>query len=95
MKPTPKKRGRGQPAKEATTGIRAYAADVPRLAKYGKTQSEAVRSLLRLESAARAEIDLRAEPDPCGTTSARLRWWMNRCDDLSDQIGKSVAKSKP
>ena len=44
--PTPPKRGRGQPKKEATTQIRAYAADVPRLARYGKTQAEAVRALL-------------------------------------------------
>jgi hypothetical protein len=44
---TPKKRGRGQPVKEATKQIRAYAADVPRLAAYGKTQAEAVRALLR------------------------------------------------
>jgi len=42
-------RGRGQPAKEATKGIRAYAADVPRLAKYGKTQAEAVRTLLKIK----------------------------------------------
>jgi hypothetical protein len=55
MKPTTKKRGRGQPAKEATKGIRAYAADVPRLAKYGKTQAEAVRALLRAEEAARSD----------------------------------------
>ena len=47
MKPqTLKKRGRGQPAKEPTHQIRAYAADVPRLAVYGKTQAEAVRALL-------------------------------------------------
>ena len=39
-------RGRGQPAKEATKQIRAYSADVPRLAKHGKTQAEAVRALL-------------------------------------------------
>jgi len=80
-------RGRGQPAKEPTKQIRAYAADVPRLARYGKTQSEAVRALL-------SEVDPRKEPDPCGTISARLRWWMDRCDELSDQIGKSVTKSK-
>ena len=43
MKITPKKRGRGQPKKEATRLIRAYSADVPRLAKHGKTQAEAVR----------------------------------------------------
>jgi hypothetical protein len=43
------RRGRGQPAKEATKGIRAYAADVPRLAKYGKTQAEAVRALLKIK----------------------------------------------
>jgi hypothetical protein len=49
------KRGRGQPAKEPTKQIRAYAADVPKLASYGKTQAEAVRSLLRLEAAARSE----------------------------------------
>jgi len=53
--PTPKKRGRGQPAKEATKGIRAYSADVPQLAKYGQTQAEAVRRLLRLEAEARSE----------------------------------------
>jgi hypothetical protein len=46
MKPTPKPRGRGQPKKEATRLIRAYSDDVPRLAKYGKTQAEAVRALL-------------------------------------------------
>ena len=46
MKITPKKRGRGQPKKEATRLIRAYSADVPRLAKHGKTQAEAVRGLL-------------------------------------------------
>jgi hypothetical protein len=45
MKTTPK-RGRGQPAKEPTKQIRAYASDVPKLARYGKTQAEAVRSLL-------------------------------------------------
>ena len=44
--PTPKKRGRGQPKKETTRLIRAYSADVPRLAKHGKTQAEAVRALL-------------------------------------------------
>jgi|GEM_PF-3537953 len=44
--PTPPKRGRGQPTKEPTKGIRAYAADVPKLAKYGHTQAEAVRALL-------------------------------------------------
>ena len=56
MKPqTPKKRGRGQPAKEPTHQIRAYAADVPMLRRHGKTQAEAVRSLLRLDAAARSE----------------------------------------
>ena len=56
MKPkTPKKRGRGQPKKEATRLIRAYSADVPRLRRHGKTQAEAVRSLLRLDAAARSE----------------------------------------
>ena len=44
--PSAPKRGRGQPAKEETKGIRAYAADMPRLARYGKTQAEAVRNLL-------------------------------------------------
>lgn len=39
-------RGRGQPAKEPTKQIRAYAADVPKLAKHGNTQAEAVRNLL-------------------------------------------------
>jgi len=43
---TPNKRGRGQPAKEPTQQIRAYAADVTKLAEYGKTQAEAVRALL-------------------------------------------------
>lgn len=43
---TPPKRGRGQPKKEATQQIRAYAADVPRLMLHGKTQAEAVRALL-------------------------------------------------
>ena len=47
--PTPKKRGRGQPAKEPTQGIRAYAADVPKLARYGKTQAESVRALLKVK----------------------------------------------
>jgi len=47
--PTPIKRGRGQPAKEPTQGIRAYAADVPKLMRHGKTQAEAVRALLRLK----------------------------------------------
>ena len=47
MKPTPKKRGRGQPSKEATRQIRAYAKDVPKLATHGKTQAVAVRGLLR------------------------------------------------
>lgn len=42
----PPKRGRGQPAKEPTRLIRAYAADVPLLATHGKTQAEAVRALL-------------------------------------------------
>lgn len=46
MKPTPKKRGRGQPAKEPTQQIRAYSKDVPQLTKHGKTQAEAVRNLL-------------------------------------------------
>jgi len=46
---TPKKRGRGQPAKEETKGIRAYAADVPRLMRHGQTQAEAVRALLKLK----------------------------------------------
>lgn len=41
---TPPKRGRGQPRKEATTQIRIYSADKPRLK--GKTQAEAVRRLL-------------------------------------------------
>ena len=49
MKITTKKRGRGQPKKEATRLIRAYSADVPRLAKYGKTQAEAVRALLKIQ----------------------------------------------
>jgi hypothetical protein len=60
--PTPKKsgahatrRGRGQPAKEPTKQIRAYAADVPRLRKYGATQASAVRALLRAEEAARSD----------------------------------------
>ena len=48
MKPTPKKRGRGQPAKEATQQIRAYAKDVPKLAAHGRTQAEAVRALLNV-----------------------------------------------
>ena len=47
--PTSPKRGRGQPAKEPTTQIRAYAADVPRLAKHGATQAQAVRALLKLK----------------------------------------------
>ena len=46
MKPTPKKRGRGQPKKEPTQQIRAFAADVPRLMRHGSTQAEAVRALL-------------------------------------------------
>ena len=46
LRKTPPKRGRGQPKKEPTTQIRAYAADVPRLAKHGTTQAEAVRALL-------------------------------------------------
>lgn len=41
---TPPKRGRGQPRKEATTQIRIYSADKPRLK--GKTQAEAVRRLV-------------------------------------------------
>jgi len=52
------KRGRGQPAKEPTQGIRAYAADVPRLRRYGATQAAAVRALLRAEAAARSEGNL-------------------------------------
>lgn len=56
--PTAPPRGRGQPAKEATKQIRAYTADVPRLAAYGKTQAEAVRALLRAEEAARSEGNL-------------------------------------
>lgn len=44
--PTAPKRGRGQPAKEPTQQIRAYSADVPRLMRHGKTQAEAVRTLL-------------------------------------------------
>lgn len=36
----------GKPLGEPTQQIRAYAKDVPRLAKYGKTQAEAVRALL-------------------------------------------------
>lgn len=55
MKTTPKKRGRGQPAKEPTQQIRAYAADVRKLYAHGKTQAEAVRSLLRMDAAARSE----------------------------------------
>jgi hypothetical protein len=74
-------RGRGQPAKEPTKQIRAYAADVPRLAAHGKTQSEAVRKLL-------SEVDLRKKPDPAGTISARLNWWKARCDELSDQVSR-------
>lgn len=46
MKPSPKKRGRGQPAKEPTQQIRAYSADVPKLAEWGDTQAAAVRVLL-------------------------------------------------
>ena len=53
--PTAPKRGRGQPPKEATKQIRAYAADVRRLWKYGATQASAVRALLRAEEAARSE----------------------------------------
>jgi hypothetical protein len=53
--PTAPKRGRGQPAKEPTQQIRAYAADVPRLAAHGKTQAAAVRALLRAEEAARSD----------------------------------------
>jgi hypothetical protein len=49
MKPTPKKRGRGQPSKEPTRQIRAYAKDVPMLARHGKTQAEAVRALLKIK----------------------------------------------
>lgn len=44
---TPPKRGRGQPRKEPTQLVRAYAADVPRLKKHGRTQAEAIRNLLR------------------------------------------------
>lgn len=44
---TPPKRGRGQPRKEATTQIRIYSADKPKLK--GKTQAEAVRLLLNKE----------------------------------------------
>ena len=44
--PTPPKRGRGQPKKESTQQIRAFAADVPRLMRHGSTQAEAVRALL-------------------------------------------------
>lgn len=43
----PPKRGRGQPKKEPTVQIRAYASDVAKLAKHGTTQAEAVRALLR------------------------------------------------
>ena len=45
MKPTTK-RGRGRPKTEPTVQIRAYAADVAKLAKQGTTQAEAVRALL-------------------------------------------------
>ena len=43
--PTPK-RGRGRPKTEPTVQIRAYTADVAKLAKQGATQAEAVRALL-------------------------------------------------
>ena len=54
MTPTPK-RGRGQPRKEATTQIRIYSADKPKLK--GKTQAEAVRRLLTPEPASGPRID--------------------------------------
>lgn len=46
MKPQPK-RGPGRPKTEPTVQIRAYAADVAKLAKHGRTHAEAVRALLR------------------------------------------------
>ena len=42
----PPKRGPGRPKTEPTVQIRAYAADVAKLAKHGLTQAEAVRALL-------------------------------------------------
>jgi hypothetical protein len=47
---TPTKRGPGQPKKEPTKLVRAYAADLPKLKKHGKTQAEAIRNLLRLQA---------------------------------------------
>lgn len=44
------KRGPGQPRKEPTKLVRAYAADVRKLKSHGKTQAEAIRKLLLAQS---------------------------------------------
>ena len=54
MKPTTK-RGRGRPKTEPTVQIRAYAADVAKLAKQGTTQAEAVRALLTKKRGGKAK----------------------------------------
>jgi hypothetical protein len=52
---TPTKRGPGQPKKEPTKLVRAYAADLPALAKFGPTQAAAIRTLLGLQAPSLAQ----------------------------------------
>ena len=58
--------------------------------QFGTTQLD--HAIARLEQAekernqAKAELDMRAEPNPNGTIAARMNWWKIRCDELSDEF---------
>lgn len=53
------KRGRGQPRKEPTQLVRAYSADVPLLKQHGKTQAQAIRSLIKKAAPGKARNPMR------------------------------------
>jgi hypothetical protein len=69
---TPTKRGPGQPKKEPTKLVRAYATDVPKLKKHGKTQAEAIRNLLQPQASVPAFLPSKFIRSSGSKTSPRL-----------------------